>query len=194
MKKVLYNKRLFARAPKLIGLDIGCGLFKQEPLYGMPFLGMDMVKHPCVDIVHNLQKFPWPVPAHSIQVVKASHVWEHIEPKYRFQFMDECWRICRPGGQLWLSSPYATSPLAFGHPAHYMCPNEMTFQFFDPDCRLWHACSYKKPLPWKIVRCDANHSGCIELVMDVRKTDKGRPILPKKPAVKDEVKLKRKET
>ena len=193
MKKVLYSKRLFARAPKLIGLDIGCGLLKQEPIYGMPFLGMDQMRHPCVDIVHNLQKFPWPVPSHSIQIIKASHVWEHIEPKYRFKFMDECWRICRPAGQLWLSAPYATSPLAFAHPAHYMCPNEMTFQFFDPDYYLWHACSYKKPSPWKILKNDANHSGCIEIVMEPRKTEKGRPILQKKPAVKDEVKLERKE-
>jgi len=188
MKKIRYNKRLFDKAQG-IRLDIGCGLFKQKG-----FLGMDMMRHKCVDIVHNIQKFPWPVPSNICIQILMSHLWEHIEPKYRFQVMDELWRICRWDGQLLLSAPYATSPLAFGHPAHYMCPNEMTFQFFDPDYPLWHACSYKKPSPWKILRCDANHSGCIELVFEPRKTEKGRPILPKKPAVKDEVKLQKKDT
>ena len=186
-KKLRYNKRLFEKAPKLIGLDIGCGKFKHAPIYGMPFLGMDLVKHSCVDIVHDLTRFPWPVPSNGIQIIIASHVWEHIEPKYRFGFMDECWRICRPSGQLWLSSPHAGSILEAGHPAHYMCPNVLTFQFFDPDFRLYHSCSYKPPKPWKIIRNDPNLGGCIELVMEPRKTERGRSDAPKKPKKKDYV-------
>jgi len=189
-KKLRYNSRLFAKAPKLVGIDLGCGQFKQEPIYGMPFIGMDLVRHKCVDIIHDLQKFPWPVPSNSIQIVKASHVWEHIEPKYRFQFMDECWRICRPGGQLWLSAPHAGSPLEAGHPAHYPCPNVLTFQFFDPDYQLWHSCSYNKPRPWKIMRNDPNLGGCIELVMEPRKKPNGRPDMSiKKPKKKENVQI-----
>jgi SAM-dependent methyltransferase len=189
MAKLRYNRRLFAGAPRLVGLDVGCGKFKQEPIYGMPFLGMDLVRHPCVDIVHDVTRTPWPVPSNSIQIVKASHLWEHIEPKYRFRFMDECWRVCRPAGQLWLSAPHAGSPLEAAHPAHYMCPNVLTFQFFDPDYQLYHSCSDKKLKPWKIVRNDPNLGGCIELIMEPRKTDKGRPIMLKKPKQKDYVKI-----
>lgn len=175
-KKLRCNTRLFAKAPKLTGIDIGCGQFRQKPINGMPFLGMDMVKHPCVDIVWDIQKVPWPVPSHSCQIVKTSHLWEHIEPKHRFAFMDECWRICRPEGQLWLSCPHAGSPLEAAHPAHYMCPNKTTFQFFDPDYQLYHSCSYNKPKPWKIMRYDANLSGCVELIMEPRKTSNGKAI------------------
>jgi SAM-dependent methyltransferase len=189
-KKLRYNRRLFSRAPKFIGLDLGCGPFKQEPIYGMPFLGLDIDRHRGVDIVHDLQKFPWPIPSHSVQIVKASHVWEHIEPKYRFKFMDECWRICRPGGQLWLSAPHAGSHLEAAHPAHYMCPNQWTFQFFDPDYQLWHSCGCKKPLPWKIMRNDPNLGGCIELILEPRKKPNGRPdIVSKEPKKKDYVKI-----
>ena len=187
--KLHYNRRLFAKAPKLIGLDVGCGQFKQPPIYGMPFLGMDQYKHPGVDIVWNVQKFPWPVPSHSIQIVKVSHLWEHLEPKYRFAFMDEVWRVIRPEGQLWLSAPHAGSPLEAAHPAHYMCPNSMTFQFFDPDYHLYHA-SERKSRPWKIIRNDPNLGGCIELVMEPRKDAKGKPIEIKKPKKQETVKLK----
>lgn len=190
MKRKTSYAHLFKKAPKLIGLDIGCGQFKQEPIYGMPFLGMDQVRHPCVEIVHDVTVFPWPVPSHSIQIVKASHLWEHLEPKFRFAFMDECWRIVRPQGQLWLAAPHAGSPLEAAHPAHYGCPNELTFTFFDPAYPLWHSCSYKKPLPWKILRNDANLGGCLELVLEPRKTERGKPIYTKQPQEKTHVQIK----
>jgi hypothetical protein len=173
------NRRLFDKAPKLVGLDIGCGQFKEKPLFGIPFLGMDIIKHDCVDIVHDIQKIPWPVPSHSVQIVRASHVWEHIEPKYRFDFMDECWRICRPAGQLWIMAPYDGSPLDAAHPAHYKCPNAITFKFFDPAEQLYHSCSYKKPKPWQTVVYSYNMGGCVEFIANPRKTEKGRPVYVK---------------
>lgn len=166
-----FDKQLFEHASGVC-LDVGCGLFKQKG-----FLGMDMVEHPDVDIVHDIQQFPWPVPDNICLQIRLSHVWEHIEPKYRFQLMDELWRICHHDGQLRLSAPHAGSPLEAAHPAHYMCPNEMTFQFFDPDCRLYHSCSYKKPLPWRIINCIFSLNGCIELIMEPRKDKEGKPIV-----------------
>jgi hypothetical protein len=163
-----YDK-LFEKA-KGIKLDIGCGIFKQKGC-----LGMDIVKHPNVDIIWDVQDMPWkPIPDNICSWVLMSHLWEHIEPKYRFEVMDECWRIIRHDGQLWISCPYAGSYLEAAHPAHYMCPNEATFQFFDPDYQLWHSCSYKKPLPWKIVSCFTNLIGCIEIVLEPRKEKNGK--------------------
>ena len=169
--KAAYNMKLFKKASG-VKLDVGCGLFKQKGC-----IGMDMVKHPCVDIVHDIQEFPWPVPDNICSQVIMSHIWEHIEPKYRFQVMDELWRIIRYDGQLFLAAPYGNSFLANAHPAHYMCPNEATFQFFDPEYQLWHSCSYKKPLPWKIARNDANVIGTIEIILEPRKTKAGDAII-----------------
>jgi hypothetical protein len=178
------NSNLFERA-KGVRLDVGCGQFKQKG-----FLGMDFTPHKNVDIVHDAQKFPWPVPDDICYQILLSHIWEHIEPKYRFQVMDELWRICRHDGQLLINAPYANSFLAHAHPAHYMCPNEATFQFFDPDYMLWHSCSYKKPLPWKITRMDYNTAGCIELIMEPRKDKNGKPLpIGPKAKVQDAVKL-----
>ena len=172
MKRI--NKALFERA-KGIKLDVGCGQFKQKG-----FVGLDQYKQAGVDIVHDIQQFPWPVPDNSCFQVLMSHIWEHIEPKYRFQVMDELWRIVRHDGQLLLSCPYSGSFLEAAHPAHYMCPNEAAFQFFDPDFMLWHSCSYKKPLPWKIVRSVFSLNGCIEIILEPRKDKKGKPVIPAK--------------
>lgn len=168
------NRALFQKA-KGARLDVGCGQFKQKG-----FIGLDQYKQPGVDIVHDIQQFPWPVPDSSCFQVLMSHIWEHIEPKYRFAVMDEVWRITRHDGQLLLSCPYAGSFLEAAHPAHYMCPNEAAFQFFDPDFQLWHSCSYKKPLPWKIVRSVFSLNGCIEIILEPRKDKKGNPVIPPK--------------
>ena len=76
-------------------------------------------------------------------------------------------------------APYDGSPLAAAHPAHYMCPNAITFKFFDPAEYLYHSCSYQKPKPWHIARYDYNMAGCVEVILEPRKTVKGRPIVIK---------------
>lgn len=178
-----YSK-LFEKA-KGIKLDVGCGIFKQKGC-----IGMDIVKHPNVDIVHDIQKIPWPVPKDICTWILMSHVFEHIEPKHRFQVVDECWRIIRHDGQLWISCPHAGSPLEAAHPAHYMCPNKYAFEFFDPDYSLWHSCSYKKPKPWKIVQLHFSLSGCIEVILEPRKEKNGKMSkLPDKPKQQSSVQL-----
>jgi len=163
------NRKLFA-SKSGIRLDIGCGLTKQKG-----FVGLDICKAPGVDIVCDIQKFPWPIPDNVCFQILMSHVFEHIEPKYRFQAIDECWRIIRHDGQLLISCPYANTFLANAHPAHYMCPNEAAFQWFDPAYPLYH-CQAKKALPWRIVRCVFNLTGTIEVIMEPRKNKKNKPV------------------
>ena len=58
-----------------IKLDIGCGGNKQRG-----FVGMDVRKMEGVDIVQNLEQFPWALPDESVSLAVASHVLEHINP------------------------------------------------------------------------------------------------------------------
>jgi SAM-dependent methyltransferase len=58
-----------------IKLDIGCGANKQPD-----FVGMDFRALPGVDIVHNVELFPWPLPNDCVSVAMASHLLEHINP------------------------------------------------------------------------------------------------------------------
>ncbi len=58
-----------------ISLDIGCGPNKQAG-----FIGMDIRPLDGVDIVHDIEKFPYPLPDECCTLVMASHLMEHINP------------------------------------------------------------------------------------------------------------------
>lgn len=145
----------------VIRLDVGCGSNKQSG-----WVGMDIRSCNGVDIIHDVQDFPWPIPNSSCFQILLSHLWEHIEPKYRIQLMNELWRIVTAGGQLMLSAPHADSVGASQDPTHYMCPNENTFLYFDTTNGLYQI---YKPKPWKIVSYDCQPNGNIEVIMEPRK-------------------------
>ena len=123
-------------------LDIGCGGNKQDG-----FIGIDKRALPGVDIVHDLEVFPWPIPLNSCSIAIASHVVEHIKPWLMLDFMNEVWRILEPGGQFCISVPYAGSHGFWQDPTHCNGCNEATWQYFDPTYPLY---GIYKPKPWRI--------------------------------------------
>lgn len=147
-----------------IRLDIGCGENKQSN-----FVGMDIRPVKGVDIVHDAQEFPYPIPDNYCLQVLLSHLWEHIEPKNRVKLMDEIWRIMKPDGQLLISAPYYLSFGASQDPTHYTCPNEATFTYFDPKYPLYQI---YKPKPWKVVRNDYTLNGNMEVILEAVKDGK----------------------
>ena len=128
---------------KGIRLDIGCGENKQPN-----FVGMDKRRLKGVDIVHDLEKFPYPIDNESCIVIVGSHIIEHIKPWLMIDFMNELWRIMKPDGQLALSMPYGVSHGFVQDPTHCNPCNETTFQYFCPDYPLYQI---YKPKPWKII-------------------------------------------
>ena len=53
---------------------------------------------PGVDMVHDLDVFPWPWEDGAIERIRAFDVFEHVwQP---LPFMRECWRVLRPHGIL----------------------------------------------------------------------------------------------
>jgi len=154
-----------------IKLDIGCGASKQPG-----FIGMDYRELPGVDIVHNLEKFPWPLPDKSVLVALSSHVVEHINPHGGtfIDFMNEAWRVLKEDGEFLISTPYAGSPGYWWDPTHCNGCTEMTWEYFDPLSPLTGGQFYNiyKPLPWKIKTCFWDINGNLEVVLVKRKIDK----------------------
>lgn len=141
-KEVLANK-------SGIMLDIGCGKAKQPH-----FVGMDIRSAEGVDIVHDLEEFPWPIEDDSCNVILASHILEHIKP---WKFMDpagrpcvmgEIWRVLKADGQLLLTCPYGVGPGFVQDPTHCNPISEATLQYFDPRFQLWNV--YETPFMFKI--------------------------------------------
>lgn len=154
-----------------VKLDIGCGANKQ----GKDWIGLDYRKLPGVDIIQDLEKFPWPLPDNCATLAVASHVVEHINPAGGafIKFMDEVWRVLKEGGEFIIGAPYAGSSGYFQDPTHVNPCNEMTWSYFDPKCpsNLYYI---YKPKPWKIKINAFSMNGNLEVVLIKR------PLNPKK--------------
>jgi len=123
-------------------LDIGCGDNKREG-----FTGMDKCSLPGVEIVHDLEVFPYPLDDGSCTEIVASHILEHIKPWHTIGVMNELWRILETDGKLSIELPYAGSYSFWQDPTHCNGFNETTFEYFDPEHILY---TVYRPRPWKI--------------------------------------------
>lgn len=128
-----------------IKLDIGCGDRKLD----YTWTGIDYRKLEGVDIVQDLEKFPWNIPNDCASIARCMHVVEHINPcKGTFiKFMDEIWRTMMTGADLYIECPYATSKGYFRDPTHCNPCNEETWEYFDHTKPLYNV---YKPKPWSI--------------------------------------------
>ncbi len=142
MKKSSRSLDKLIKSNQSIKLDIGCGGNKQKG-----FIGLDARKLDGVDIVHDLEKFPYPLPKDSCSNILGSHIIEHIKPEFSIDFMNELWRIMKEDGQLVLSTPYPGSPGYWQDPTHCNGWSEATFQYYDPRFPLYNI---YKPKPWLI--------------------------------------------
>jgi len=167
----MVNEKLFNEKAG-VRIDFGCGANKQKG-----WIGVDKRKLKGVDIIQDLQETPWlDIPSNICITGVLCHVYEHIEPKHRFEVMDEIWRVMKVGGQLFISAPYATSMGAFQDPTHYPCPNEATFQYFDPRFPLY---KIYKPKPWNLIRNSWQINGNIEVILE-KKDENDHPSKKKK--------------
>jgi ubiquinone/menaquinone biosynthesis C-methylase UbiE len=141
-------------------LDIGCGENKQAPY----FIGIDRREMEGIDVVWDVEEFPWPIPDDVADLAIASHLVEHIKPWLTLQFFDEVWRILKVESKFAIAAPYATSEGYYQDPTHCSPYNQATFQYFDPTFPLWQI---YKPKPWKIYKGYPAYSvnGSIEVVM-----------------------------
>lgn len=143
-----------------MNLDIGCSS-KKLPGY----VGMDILPQIGVDIVHDIEAFPWPVESDSCEAIHASHVLEHLKPWMLMGVMDEAWRVMKPGGEITIKTPYG--PAYAFDPTHCILFQESSFYYFDP-VTAYHA--IYNPKPWQItafVRDPAN----FELKTTLRKRE-----------------------
>lgn len=110
-------------------LNIGCG---KHPMKG--YVNLDVVKLPNVDIVHNLDKYPWPFKDNTFEEIYCDNVLEHLSSI--IQPVEEIWRISKNGGKVIVKVPIAPSVWANVDPTHKQFFTYITFDYFKPDCSL----------------------------------------------------------
>lgn len=108
-------------------LDIGCGTRKAEP----GAIGIDRAAAAGVDIVWDLDNFPWPIADSSYSRIHASHIIEHVRDVMRF--MAEIHRIAAPNAQVFVTTPHFSSHNSYIDPTHVRHMAARSFEYFSGD-------------------------------------------------------------
>lgn len=107
-------------------LDIGCGRNKRAGAVGIDRIGL-----PEVDVVHDLNDFPYPFADGSFDEIHAIHVIEHLDSV--LATMEEIHRLCRPGARVVIVTPHHSDAVSWQDPTHKWHLNNYSFLYFDPD-------------------------------------------------------------
>jgi SAM-dependent methyltransferase len=116
-----------------IKINLGSG---NDPKNG--FVNVDFIKLNSVDVVHNLMEFPYPFEDNSASKIRAVDVLEHLanytddkRPSI-IAFIEECHRILKPGGELFIQTPRYDADFLWLDPTHVRGFHEESMDFFDP--------------------------------------------------------------
>ncbi len=77
---------------------------------------VDILNLPNVDVVHDLNVYPWPFEDNSQDFIFGHNVFEHL--KDIVSVMNEVHRILKPGGRVLITVPYFRSVDAFSDLTH----------------------------------------------------------------------------
>ncbi|MBW3023320.1 class I SAM-dependent methyltransferase [Candidatus Woesearchaeota archaeon] len=110
-------------AVKKSKLNLGCGR-DVKPGY----INLDFRKTKGVDVVHDLEKIPYPFPDNSFTEVLAYNVVEHVENF--IALVKEIYRILKPGGSLKIITPHFSSYGVWSDPTHRRGFAYDTFSYF----------------------------------------------------------------
>ena len=125
-------------------IDLGCGEHKTKGL-----LGVDIIKHPNVDIVHDLSLYPYPFENNSIEYIQANHVLEHV-PDF-IKTVEELYRICKDNAVIEIRCPHASCfQTVWADPTHKRALVKNSFLHWSSDAR--HLYDFKGELIVEEVR------------------------------------------
>lgn len=97
---------------KKIILNLGCGDAKIPESIGVDFAKIS----DCVDVIHDLNKIPYPFSENSVDEVWLIFTLEHLnEP---FLILEEIYRILKPGGKAYIRVPHYSSVYCWGEITH----------------------------------------------------------------------------
>ncbi len=104
-------------------LNLGAGLDVKQG-----WVNHDGIKLSGIDVVHDLNKFPYPWPDNTFDEVFASHVLEHVRDLPAV--MKELKRICKPGAIIRTRGPHFSCGVSWRDPDHKRLFSVFTFDYF----------------------------------------------------------------
>ena len=106
----LFNQ-LKEQNPKVRVGDLGCGRGKLSGAWGF-----DLRPHDGVDVLCNLDRFPWPLKDNSLDLLLFNNVIEHMLDIVTT--MEEIHRVVKQEGLVVIRTPHFSHPESFRDPTH----------------------------------------------------------------------------
>ena len=107
-------------------LDFGCGKNKYKDA-----VGIDFNKNTDADIIHDLNKFPYPFDDNEFDKILCNHILEHLDNIV--QVLEEIHRIGKPDALVIINAPFFTSVDAFADLTHKHFFSARSFDYFTGD-------------------------------------------------------------
>lgn len=104
-------------------IELGCGNAKSQGAFGV-----DVNPRSQADLIHDLDKFPYPLQDCSADKVICRDVLEHLDNFV--SAVEEIWRICKPGAHVEITGPFMSSVNFFSDPTHKRAFTSRTFDYF----------------------------------------------------------------
>lgn len=145
-----YSRHGFSNTPGSISLDLGSGPNPRNPFHCHQVLGIDI--RASESVIHcDLSRHPIPLPSQSISTVIAYDFLEHVprvqtvytgegEGQSRLPFIEllnEVYRILKPGGLFFSSTPCYPWPMAVSDPTHVNLMTEETLLNYFCAPKIW---------------------------------------------------------
>ena len=106
-------------------LNLGCG---KQILKG--YINLDIVKQKGVDVIHDINKIPYPFKPDTFDEIFCNHSLEHTF--YLPEVMKELHRISKKGCRIVVRAPYFACSGAFDNPEHKSFFTYKTFEYLQP--------------------------------------------------------------
>ena len=113
---------------KINKLNLGCGENIKDG-----YINLDFRQNDNIDVVHDLNNYPWPFENNSFDEIIAHNVIEHLDNF--ILSMEEIHRISRDNASIKISVPYWNSSFAYIDPTHKKGFHELSFSFFDSNSK-----------------------------------------------------------
>ncbi len=127
-------------------LNLGCG---NQPKQG--FRGVDLHAGEHVDVVHDLNQFPYPFEPDSVDEIWMFHVLEHLPDTCRV--MEEIHRILRRGATADIFVPYYNSVGAYTDPTHVRFFTLQTLDYFEEGSKFSYYSTARFRIQNRELRC-----------------------------------------
>jgi SAM-dependent methyltransferase len=113
------------------------------------FVNLDYSAIPGIDLVHDLNIYPWPFEDNSFEFIIAEDLIEHLDSPIRA--MEEIHRITSENGIVEVQVPYWNSWSANTDLTHKHRFTEHSFDYFDPSRKLGKLRYYYSASKFKII-------------------------------------------